>query len=297
MINKENCEIVKDLLPNYIDRITSNESKIFIEKHMENCSKCKDIFNNMKKDIEKENNNLKKEVKYAKKYNRKIKFLIFIIVFILFIIFASTFFRNAIIIKNLSKKASSYINCNNYHMTWSSYSKEDLVIFDIYYKDGKYLSYFHSYNFSIDDSRSDFGKITEYYNGNGQRVTYADYDKSVSYENVNGEDADAIMYLKPYSMAHSTMYDEDFITFIKSCFVTQISSEKYNNRKCYRFKNFNDDTNILYIDKETGLSIKSESGVLIGNRYVDTFSDIEIEFDIVTDEDVKMPSTDGYTKK
>ena len=36
MKNKE-CNLVKDLLPNYIDKVTSNETNVFIEEHLKNC--------------------------------------------------------------------------------------------------------------------------------------------------------------------------------------------------------------------------------------------------------------------
>ena len=47
----KNCMIVQDLLPNYIDRITTEETNIFIEKHIKECIKCKQIFENMSQDL------------------------------------------------------------------------------------------------------------------------------------------------------------------------------------------------------------------------------------------------------
>lgn len=43
MIMKENisCEIVQDLLPNYIEGILSNESKELVSNHLDNCVYCK----------------------------------------------------------------------------------------------------------------------------------------------------------------------------------------------------------------------------------------------------------------
>jgi predicted anti-sigma-YlaC factor YlaD len=37
------CSIVQDLLPNYIEKLTMNETNIFIEKHLETCVSCKEV--------------------------------------------------------------------------------------------------------------------------------------------------------------------------------------------------------------------------------------------------------------
>ena len=38
--NKE-CKIVQDLLPNYIEKLTNEETNKFIEEHLKNCEDCK----------------------------------------------------------------------------------------------------------------------------------------------------------------------------------------------------------------------------------------------------------------
>lgn len=42
-----NCNIIKDLLPSYIDGICSEETVAAIEKHIEHCQGCKDIMQMM----------------------------------------------------------------------------------------------------------------------------------------------------------------------------------------------------------------------------------------------------------
>ena len=39
------CEIVKDLLPLYVDGIVSDVSKKSIENHLEHCTDCKEVRN------------------------------------------------------------------------------------------------------------------------------------------------------------------------------------------------------------------------------------------------------------
>ncbi|NLM21698.1 MAG: zf-HC2 domain-containing protein [Peptococcaceae bacterium] len=67
------CEIIKDLLPSYIDGLTSSESNLEIEKHFNNCPQCKEIFEQMKAEIKVENIEYNKEkIKPFKKLNRKV---------------------------------------------------------------------------------------------------------------------------------------------------------------------------------------------------------------------------------
>ena len=47
-----NCNIVKDLLPLYIDSCCCKESKDEIEKHLLGCPCCKDAYEKMKSDVE-----------------------------------------------------------------------------------------------------------------------------------------------------------------------------------------------------------------------------------------------------
>ena len=48
------CEIVKDLLPLYVDEMVSDVSKKSIESHLENCTECNEIYHNMAYHLEME---------------------------------------------------------------------------------------------------------------------------------------------------------------------------------------------------------------------------------------------------
>ena len=86
MKEKRDCKIVQDLLPNYIEKLTNEETNAFIEEHLNNCDDCKKILKNMQKDL---NVNMtsrdKKAVKYFKKYKSKLKILKIAMVIILVI--------------------------------------------------------------------------------------------------------------------------------------------------------------------------------------------------------------------
>lgn len=45
---KLTCNVIQDLLPSYVDDICSNDTKILVEEHVEECSQCKEKLNQMK---------------------------------------------------------------------------------------------------------------------------------------------------------------------------------------------------------------------------------------------------------
>ena len=73
MKNEKNCKIIQDLLPNYIENLTNEETNIFIEEHLNTCSNCKIILENMRNDLKITNlHRDNREIKYMKKYSNKI---------------------------------------------------------------------------------------------------------------------------------------------------------------------------------------------------------------------------------
>ena len=70
MKEKKNCKIVQDLLPNYIEKLTNDETNIFIEEHLKECEECRNILENMKNDLNPTSTHKdNREIKYMKKYN------------------------------------------------------------------------------------------------------------------------------------------------------------------------------------------------------------------------------------
>lgn len=105
-MNKKDCKIVQDLLPNYIDKLTTLDTNEFIENHLKECKECNKIFENMKKDINIEDKNKdKKVVNYIKKYNKKMRILKFIISVII-VFYLTLLARNALIMGDLMKRAN-----------------------------------------------------------------------------------------------------------------------------------------------------------------------------------------------
>lgn len=70
-MKKTECKIVQDLLPSYIDGLTSNDTNTFIEQHIENCSECEEVLKNMQGDIQLEKINNSKKINALKKVKRR----------------------------------------------------------------------------------------------------------------------------------------------------------------------------------------------------------------------------------
>ena len=97
MQGKKVCKIVQDLLPNYIEKLTSDETNEYIEEHLKECAECTSVLNDMQKNIETKNIKMdEREVKYIKKYNKKfniIRNILIIIVLLIIIIIGRKYYR------------------------------------------------------------------------------------------------------------------------------------------------------------------------------------------------------------
>lgn len=50
-MNKQDCKLVQDLLPLYIEDIVSEDSKLYIKQHLEQCDECNAAREKMEKEI------------------------------------------------------------------------------------------------------------------------------------------------------------------------------------------------------------------------------------------------------
>ena len=105
MNEKKDCKIVQDLLPNYIENLTSEETNLFIKEHLKECTECQNILENMQKELNIHNmKREEREVKYIKKFSDKMKILKLIIL-TLIIIYVVIVIGRSLIMTSLSKKA------------------------------------------------------------------------------------------------------------------------------------------------------------------------------------------------
>ncbi|ABX43455.1 DUF3955 domain-containing protein [Lachnoclostridium phytofermentans] len=78
----KSCDIVRDLIPLYIDNVCSQESRKFVEEHVEHCESCKEElsknrieFESMTFKTDKEEVEAMKNIAHKWKKDRKISFM------------------------------------------------------------------------------------------------------------------------------------------------------------------------------------------------------------------------------
>ena len=127
----KNCKIFQDLLPAYIDKITSEETNQFMEEHLNTCADCRKVYEEMTAEVEKEAIKNTEIVKTIKKYKRKIRtwkilgatIVITIIVSILsFIGFRFFVVRNALV-HNIDYFATGNYRLEEYEESIERYQK------------------------------------------------------------------------------------------------------------------------------------------------------------------------------
>lgn len=95
MSKSDNCNLIEDLLPLYVEGLVSEETKKEIEEHLQKCDKCSEILKSIKKNeeiiIEEQKDNSSKEVKCIKNIKRKMMFKIVMAVLVTAISIISVF--------------------------------------------------------------------------------------------------------------------------------------------------------------------------------------------------------------
>ena len=268
MKEKKDCKIVQDLLPNYIEDLTNEETNYIIDEHIHECPECQKILENMQKEIKL---NTKKrddrEVKYIKKYSKRIKLLrnILLIIVVLFVIFVG---RKTFILTNLSNKAEKSQNSQNYYLKLENYNEGQIRITEAYYKEEKSLITITSYSKEAGEMKQILYKSGE------ERFSLIDNGENKVYKKMGD------ILVRPIAFT-SDFFLENLFTAI----TTNIDKVKLNGKPCYLIKDGNTEK---FIDINTGLAIK-----MIDNQNNRTV-DYEYEFGIVKDSDIVKPDTTGY---
>ena len=135
MEKKKLCNIIKDLLPSYVENLTNDETNSFIESHIANCPECKELLENMRKEIEISSpKKEEKNFKYIKRYSKRLKIFrnILLIIALVFILIVA---RRFIIINDLSNKAKIAESKTNYYIKLECYLNREFIVFEKYNKD------------------------------------------------------------------------------------------------------------------------------------------------------------------
>ncbi len=295
MKDKKHCTIVQDLLPNYIENLTEKETNTFIEEHLKECDECKKVYELLTKEIKNENKSEnKKDINYMKKYNTKIRTLktIIIIIFTIFIILTG---RKLIIIEKVKNLSNPYITSDNYYVKNNTYINSTLSKHEIFNKGHVRLVKYIYPDIS--------GHLIHYYKDNVMNAYAQVNDQKIAILNTP---IDMGNWLESNRLKSKNIL-EDIIMAI----FTNITTEECNGKQCYRISNIPEFIDmdgpfysILYIDKDTGLFIRTvrpagewatlQDGEFVKRREPDTIDDYEYKFNCVTEEQIQEPNVDEY---
>ena len=300
MKNKKECEIVQDLLMNYVDGVLNPQSKKLVENHLKECEECQLELKHIQDDMKEKENREQIELNYLKKIRIKTRvksvlLAIGIIVLIAFVIFLNNFIK----INSIMNRAEKSLQSNNFYKETSQMlGNNETSITKEYYKDGKYKSIWMIYSDNGVETKS-----IEYANSNSDERTY-----------INEADKKAVIEKGDVlEMKNKNIKNVPFVTSrnslfakIGTTFVYSINTDTYDyGKEYYILKNRSENNRWeIWIDKETGLPIREinrggAKSFFMGTNVVkeirDTIQSYKYEFDTVTDEDVNIPDLTNYT--
>ena len=286
MDKKKECKIVQDLLPNYIDKLTNEETNTFIEEHLKECDNCNKILADMQKNIELDTSkNNKKEVKYMKKYKTRM-FVLKSIILLIVLIFVVIIGRKVIIISDLQSKANEYVNSKNYHRIIYTYDKDETAKLEV---------------FVLGDKKR---VIRTMMIGNEKNVTEMFFDgtkTNIYIEKGDKKIAQLIQELIIAESLYNALYTENLAYTVFASIPATVNNKEFNGEECYYITNFNslynESKDGIYIDKETGLVLRSVTRtetMTYGDKFILPTIDYVYEFNTVTEEDFIEPDISEY---
>ena len=258
-MKKKDCNLVIDLLPSYIDKLTSDESNKFVEKHLAECEECQQIYKNMLSQFHsKDCSNETKQIDFFKKIKNKINFLQAIIIIIV-LVFMAVFLKKNIIINNIENKAGK-INYNNYSKVMIESTEKYILKTEYYQNDNNFLTISTKLN-------TDGITKTISYNFNGKSEIKI-FENGVEDNNINNKNVEKDVQ---YQFLNKSILGNIGLSLKPG----SIKSIKLYNNNCYLL---DIDNYLNFIDKKTGLTIKEIN--LNNNSVIDytyTFGDVTDE--------------------
>ena len=278
MKEKRDCKIVQDLLPNYIEKLTNEETNMYIEEHLKECTECKTILENMQKELNINSNKRdEREVKYIKKFSNKMKILKFIILAFI-IIYIAVVGRRTFIMASLSEKAKENQLYTNYYAKLYSYQGDSLTITESYNKGEDYLTTITKF---ANDNQ--IQKIT-YYKKGTEQLFLTEFEGKKYIQNSETMVGGHILPV--------TYVSDGFLANMQYAFIIGVDSTYCNGKECYVIKGTSYER---YVDKETGLAVRNiEKSNKEITRQTDMIVDYDYKFNTVTDSDIVKPDTTGY---
>lgn len=269
---KKECNVIKDLLPLYIDNLVSEDTKNYVEAHVNECEECSNMIKIMKdinnKKIEEEANEDKIELNHLKKYKRKMTFIKFItcllatlliLILTIGIIFIYNYKKYNSIVKKIANGANEFMQEKNYSIykikcntLKNEQNTKISYVEEYYFKEGRYklerknvldLQLDLNINNMIDEIRKINPKYIEYGNmkSNEKTIIYPEEKRVVN----TSESCEKNDYIKNQIYANvlreTISADEPAwrVNFAINFFNNSIRQDKFLNVDCYVVKQGN----------------------------------------------------------
>lgn len=312
-MNKKDCNIVRDLLPNIVENLATDDSEQFVQNHISNCSECKEILEMLQNDKKKQtvdsDEKEKIEINHLKKYSKKmslLKTLLFsiIIIIIVILIVVSIYLVKSINIRNI--KITAYNNVQKLEKS------DNFGIYEVYHI-VSFTDNTESYSFSTSEHKDNKLKVTrknidinnnigydyEYYTeiGSNKRIEIDNISKTIINASYNYTfDNPSQISLTSNALIDATYHANLFIGICFEWF-TDIKTKTFNNIECYVLRTYNSNNsseyNEVWIDKERMIPIRTIM------KFEKQYTEIiySISYNDLTDKDFEIPNTDFYTIK
>lgn len=115
------CDVIKDLLPSYADKITSDTTNKLVEEHLKHCNKCSKILEEMNKEIDTELFNQNEQIDYLKGFKKEKKIAIIKTICIFIIIMLVIF----LFLQEIVSKFNFDVDINNLYISYNAEEKID----------------------------------------------------------------------------------------------------------------------------------------------------------------------------
>ena len=304
MNGKKDCKIVQDLLPNYIENLTNEETNEFINKHLKSCEECKKIYDSMNKDFTVNNKyREKKKVNFLKKYRNKLRVLELIILIIV-VAFVVNTGRKMFIITDLQNKSKEYANSSNYHSIAYSVDKGNYTKTEVFNLEDKQKVILTT--LSKEGKKqivTMYGtKITEDSNTHDTETNprIARYRQNIYSENENKKET-----MQNFEVLTSEGIQESFwgVDGLKDLIITSITTSinktTFDGKDCYYISGIGKTygNTSMFIDEDTGLIIctmASEFKNSDGTIERLPSEEYEYEFGTVTENEFMEPDISEY---
>ncbi len=297
MKESKECKIIQDLLPNYIEKLTTKETNSYIEEHLKICNNCKNTYEKMKNEIQLENKKTdKREINFFKKYKNKLRVLRTIILIII-LAFAISAGRKIYIVGDLYNKAEQIVKNTNYHKEISSMSEGNFTKTEIWATDNKIKMILKKF----DDDKIE---VREIHGTKKGRMENSDIDAYIinEYITINGEKIAKLNHEVQISVApQNPFYAENKFQLFLYAILSSIKSTTFDGKECYYITNYEEPFSMnetgMYLDKETGLPI-SYAGY--ETEFIDSgvgripAAEYKYEFNTVTEDAFVEPDISEY---